>query len=89
MAKFTQLQKLKVHLGINDNKEDPLLLMLLDDARRIVERRLFPFGNPVGAEVDMHIDKIIDIAQYKYNYESGDLPTSFLRGIVPYAGTPQ
>lgn len=84
-----ELFKLKVHLGIRDDKDDLLLLMLLKDARNIIERRLFPFGDVDPAEVDTYTDKIIDIAQYKYNYESGDLPASFLRGIVSHAGTPK
>jgi hypothetical protein len=104
VAREDALTNLKLMLGINDNSEDDLLLVLVQSAEQIVLRRLFPFGNANPAALDDYTDKIVEIAVYKYNrrggegeisrsengvtqtYESGSIPLSLIKDIIPYAG---
>lgn len=101
MAELTQLDKLKLWLGIQDSSQDAKLQMFLDAGEsKIKERR----GNLPDEPMEPRWDiKQIEIAVYLYNkqgaegethhsengvsrtYESASVPESMLSDISPIA----
>ena len=73
---MAQIDRLKIHLGIDDEKEDTLLLDLLESAKFAILSRRYPFGGfPTDLDSRYH-DLQVRIAVYLYNKRGAEGQTS-------------
>lgn len=104
MPQLSQLEKLKLWLGISGVKDDEKLTLMLDRAEiKIKERRRWPFEKPMEPrwnELQIQIAIVLWNKQgaegekahsengVSRTYENADVPESLLSEIIPLAVIP-